>query len=32
MDLSRIPNPAKMDYERIERYKQEYDSLGELYL
>ena len=31
MDLSRIPNPAKMDYERIERYKQEYDSLGELY-
>ena len=32
VDLSRIPNPAKMDYERIERYKQEYDSLGELYL
>ena len=30
MDLSRIPNPAKKDYERIERYKQEYAYLGEL--
>jgi hypothetical protein len=28
MDLSRIPNPAKMDYERIERYKQEYTYLS----
>ena len=28
MDLSRIPNPAKMDYERIERYKKEYDYLS----
>ena len=28
MDLSRIPNPAKKDYERIERYKQEYAYLS----
>ncbi len=28
MDLSRIPNPAKKDYERIERYKQEYTYLS----
>ena len=30
MDLSRIPNPAKKDYERIERYKKEYDYLSGL--
>ena len=28
MDLSRIPNPAEKDYERIERYKQEYAYLS----
>ena len=28
MDLSRIPNPVKKDYERIERYKKEYDYLS----
>ena len=30
MDLSRIPNPVKKDYERVERYKQEFAYLGEL--
>ena len=30
MDLTRIPNPAKKDYERIERYKKEYDYLSGL--
>jgi len=28
MDLSRIPNPTGKDYERIERYKQEYAFLS----
>ena len=30
MDLSRIPNPVKKDFERVERYKQEFAYLGEL--
>ena len=30
IDLTRIPNPAKKDYERIERYKKEYDYLSGL--
>jgi hypothetical protein len=30
MDLSRIPNPVEKDYERVERYKQEFAYLGEL--
>jgi hypothetical protein len=28
MDLSRIPNPVKKDYERVERYKQEFAYLS----
>ena len=28
MDLSRIPNPTQKDYERVERYKSEYDCLS----
>ena len=30
MDLSRIPNPTQKDYERVERYKKEYDYLSTL--
>lgn len=30
MDLSRIPNPTQKDYERVERYKKEYDYLSGL--
>ena len=30
MDLSRIPNPTQKDYERVERYKNEYDYLSRL--
>ena len=30
MDLSRIPNPTQKDYERVERYKREYDYLSRL--
>lgn len=30
MDLSRIPNPTQKDYERVERYKSEYDYLSRL--
>lgn len=30
MDLSRIPNPTRKDYERVERYKSEYDYLSRL--
>jgi len=30
LDLSRIPNPVEKDYERVERYKQEFAYLGEL--
>ena len=30
MDLSRIPNLTQKDYERVERYKSEYDYLGRL--
>ena len=30
MDLSRIPNPTQKDYERVERYKKEYDHLSTL--
>lgn len=28
MDLSRLPNPTEEDYNRVERYKQEYDYLS----
>ena len=30
MDLSRIPNLTQKDYERVERYKSEYDYLSRL--
>ena len=30
MDLSRLPNPTRKDYERVERYKKEYDYLSKL--
>ena len=30
MDLSRLPNPTRKDYERVERYKKEYDYLSAL--
>ena len=30
MDLSRIPNPTREDYERVKRYKKEYDYLSKL--
>ena len=30
MDLSRIPNPTQKDYERVKRYKKEYDYLSRL--
>ena len=30
MDLSRIPNPTQKDYERVKRYKKEYDYLSKL--
>jgi len=30
MDLSRIPNPTQKDYERVKRYKKEYDYLSTL--
>lgn len=30
MDLSRIPNSTQKDYERVERYKNEYDYLSRL--
>ena len=30
MDLSRIPNSTQKDYERVERYKKEYDYLSGL--
>ena len=30
MDLSRISNPTQKDYERVERYKKEYDYLSTL--
>ena len=30
MNLSRLPNPTRKDYERVERYKKEYDYLSAL--
>ena len=30
MDLSRLPNPTRKDYERVKRYKKEYDYLSKL--
>ena len=30
MDLSRLPNPTQKDYERVKRYKKEYDYLSTL--
>lgn len=30
MNLSRLPNPTKKDYERIARYKKEYDYLSKV--
>lgn len=30
MDLSRLSNPTPKDYERVERYKKEYDYLSKL--
>ena len=30
MNLSRLPNPTRKDYERVERYKKEYDYLSKL--
>ena len=30
MELSRLPNPTRKDYERVERYKKEYDYLSAL--
>ncbi len=30
MDLSRLPNPTRKDYERVERYKKEYNYLSAL--
>ena len=27
MDISRIPNPTEKDFERLERYKKEYNFL-----
>lgn len=30
MDLSRLPNPTRKDYERVERYRKEYDYLSAL--
>ena len=30
MDLSRLTNPTRKDYERVERYKKEYDYLSAL--
>ena len=30
MNLSRLPNPTKKDYERVARYKKEYDYLSKV--
>ena len=30
MDLSRLSNPTKKDYERVARYKKEYDYLNKI--
>lgn len=30
MDLSRLPNPTEKDYERVARYKKEYDYLNKI--
>ena len=30
MNLSRLPNPTRKDYERVKRYKKEYDYLSKL--
>ena len=30
MNLSRLPNPTKKDYERVTRYKKEYDYLSKV--
>ena len=30
MELSRLPDPTRNDYERVERYKKEYDNLSAL--